>query len=92
MSKIEKQIRVRAFGVLREVADLNGVIEVSALGAGTARDLKRGLEEKLQREYPDFDSSVIQRCAVADDRDLLGEDSVLDPSRMHAILPPVCGG
>lgn len=84
--------KVRAFGMLRDFADEGGFLQVSCGPGTTPAGFKRALMEQLANRHPAFDARQVLDCAIADEREVLSEDSAMDPGRTFAILPPVCGG
>jgi hypothetical protein len=89
----ETVCRLRAFGVLREVADPEGWIEIPSGNDLSVAELRGILQKSLQERHPGFDAEAILDCAIADENEILPENARIRPGdRELAILPPVCGG
>ena len=90
-----QEIQLRAFGVLRKIADEKGWIRFQcedAPGPFNVKTLKKILKAHIQSQGSVIDPEVIDLCAVANENDVLGEDAVLTSLSNLAILPPVSGG
>ncbi|NDF15371.1 hypothetical protein EB061_08630 [bacterium] len=101
----EKGFRLRAFGMLREVADSEGWIEVmvpgdltvDSISDLTVAELRVILQKILHERHPGFDAGAILDCAIADENEILAEDARIglklrSAGKTLALLPPVCGG
>jgi molybdopterin converting factor small subunit len=87
----EKGFRLRAFGMLREVADSEGWIEVmvpgdltvdsisdltvDSISDLTVAELRVILQRILHERHPGFDAGAILDCAIADENEILAEDA-----------------
>ena len=96
---------MRAFGMLREVADSEGWIEVmvpgdltvDSISDLTVAELRVILQKILHERHPGFDAGAILDCAIADENEILAEDARIglklrSAGKTLALLPPVCGG
>ena len=86
------EIRLRAFGVLRKVADHDGYGVCSGFMPSTIFLIKETLKHHLQKAFPEFDASVVEECAFAQGTCILSDADGLLNLQELAILPPVCGG
>jgi|GEM_PF-4004897 len=95
------ELHLRVFGALRTVSDEKGFLRVPidpAFGAkiqsgeGSVTELKESVRAYLKSHHPDFDSAMVEECAIADESTVLGPHARIDRLQGWAVLPPVCGG
>lgn len=87
-----KTIEVRLFGAFRKYIP-SGVIQITVDKPSAATEIKLKILQQIQIEFPTFkEESLIHESALANEKEILYEDMIVNESHQLALLPPVCGG
>ena len=90
----EGNLRIRVFGMLRNYSDRDGYIDLGGVNRShlEVRTLKDVVKKYFKLNHPDFDSELINECAIANQSEVLQSHAPIGIQDEIAILPPVCGG
>ncbi len=68
-------------------------LRLTAPAGATLAQVRDLLERELRSRFPSFaDAELLAVSAFADERQILGDDTVLADGAAVAVLPPICGG
>ncbi len=84
MEKTVRKLKIRAFGITRDI--VKGRELMLATSAGTVGELK----EQLQNEYPDL--KTLKSFFVAVDNTYAADNIEISEGAEIALIPPVSGG
>ncbi len=85
-------IRVRLFGAFRKYIP-SGVISITIDRPCGTTEIKSKILQQIKSENANFcDDLLIAESALANEKEILFEDAMVDNSAQLALLPPVCGG
>ena len=86
------KLKITTCGALGKLTISEPIIVTFTSGAKLPQVLEMVKEEilKISPQFNDF--AVLEKSALADEKEILGKDHVFDRDADLAILPPICGG
>ncbi|OFW81055.1 MAG: hypothetical protein A2887_02205 [Alphaproteobacteria bacterium RIFCSPLOWO2_01_FULL_40_26] len=86
------KIKITAFGALGKLTISEPMVIEIASGTKLF-ETREQIKKEILKISPQFnDFAVLEKSALADDREVLGKDHIFDRDTNLAILPPICGG
>ena len=89
-SELKQEVTIRLFGAYRNL-QANENIKIKLSPQMTMLDIKQELKAFFSQKES-FDQSLVDESMLANNQEVLSNDSQLGQCKELAILPPVCGG
>lgn len=84
-------LTIRFFGAFRDhVPSGSAMLEISK--EMTTAELRKLIASQLSTLAPGAPVTLLAESALANDREVLTDASIVKPGETVAVLPPVCGG
>jgi molybdopterin converting factor small subunit len=86
------KVEINLFGMLSKYGEGDPLVIIVPSGANM-KEVLQALKAELSSRFSDFNAhKVLDASVLADEKEVLKHDHILNQNVSLAILPPVCGG
>lgn len=86
-----RAVQIRLFGEFKKYIP-DGFIEIQIGNNCTIADIKKQIHHHLSENVTQYNKNLVFESALANDNEILNDETILATCQSYALLPPVCGG